>query len=413
MPVTATLPRPVVAVSTAAIGTLTAVALWSGAGTNTLLNLDITLAVAAVLLVPVSMYWPLPGALALSALAALSPVVTPAATFAALTVARQRPLRQAVLAAVTGVAGHAVLGLWRPNPGLSYRWWLLLMALAYAALLGWGTWAQARQALVDSLHERARRAEAEQQRRVAEARLAERTRMAREMHDVLAHRLSLLAVYAGALEYRPDAPPEKLTEAAGVIRAGVHQALAELREVITVLRQNPGDGDPGGPSGPGPDDPDGPPGPSLDDLPRLMRESRDAGLSVGFDDRVGLPAEAAPVTGRTAYRVVQEALTNARKHAPGRPVHVILDGLPGATLSIDVRNPLPPAGGYDPLPPNPAVSSSTPPNPALNPALPDPLPGAGLGLLGLTERLTLAGGTLTHTTTDGEFHLRAELPWRT
>jgi signal transduction histidine kinase len=106
------------------------------------------------------------------------------------------------------------------------------MIAAYAALLGWGALTQARWALVASLRERARRAEAEQGRRVAEARMLERTRIAREMHDVLAHRLSLVATYAGALEYRPDSPPEQLSRAAGVVRAGVHQAFSELREVI-------------------------------------------------------------------------------------------------------------------------------------------------------------------------------------
>jgi signal transduction histidine kinase len=327
--------------------------------------------------VPVAMRWPVTGGLVLSALVVVSPAATPAATFAALNVARQRRLPVAVTVAIAGVVGHAGQGWWRPFSSLSYGWWLLLMAAAYAALLGWGTWAQARQALLISLYERARRAEAEQGRRVSEARMAERTRVAREMHDVLAHRLSLLAVFAGALEYRPDSPPERLAAAAGVIRTGVHQALDELREVITVLRQDPSDADP-----------DGPPGPGLCDVPRLVDEARDAGLTVRFDDRIGLPVEVTPVTGRTAYRVVQEALTNARKHAVGQPVGVTLDGIPGGTLSIDVRNPL-------------------------AEALPD-LPGAGVGLVGLTERVSLAGGQLDHAVdAAGEFHLHAKLPWRT
>ena len=108
--------------------------------------------------------------------------------------------------------------------------------MAYAALLGFGALTQARAALLISLRDRARRAEAEQDRRVAEARVAERARIAREMHDVLAHRLSLVATYAGALEYRPDASREQLAAAAGIVRDGVHQALDELREVVTVLR---------------------------------------------------------------------------------------------------------------------------------------------------------------------------------
>ncbi|WP_328474063.1 histidine kinase [Actinoplanes sp. NBC_00393] len=368
--------RTVIIWSTLAVGVLIASAVYSAVRwePSALLGLDIAVAVLACALVPVAILRPVTGGLLLSALAALSHVVTPAATFAALNTARQRPLRQAALVSAAGIAGHAVLGWWRPPGGLSYQWWLLLVVVAYAALLGWGTWARAREALLTSLRERAERAEAEQHRRVAEARLAERTRMAREMHDVLAHRLSLLAVYAGALEYRPDAPPQKLTEAAGVIRAGVHQALDELREVITVLRQDPDD------------ESDGPPAPGLDDVPRLVGETRDAGLSVGFDDRIGLPAPVPAVTGRTAYRIVQEALTNARKHAAGRPVRIVVDGNAGGTLRVDVRNPL-------------AVAAPG-------------LPGAGLGLLGLAERVTLAGGELRHSAEGGEFHLYAELPWR-
>ena len=152
------------------------------------------------------------------------------------------------------VAAHRSAALWRPNGSLPYAWWAVLVIAAGAALVGWGQGDRARQALLASLRERARRAEAEQASRVAEARVAERARIAREMHDVLAHRLSLLATYAGALEYRPDAPPEQLARAAGVVRAGVHQALDELREVITVLRDDddvdgkhplPGAGGPG------------------------------------------------------------------------------------------------------------------------------------------------------------------------
>ena len=103
---------------------------------------------------------------------------------------------------------------------------------------------RARRQLVLSLRERADRAEAEQQMRVEQARPHERARIAREMHDVLAHRISLLSMHAGALEFRPDAPPEEIARAAGIIRASAHQALEDLREVIGVLREEPADGDP-------------------------------------------------------------------------------------------------------------------------------------------------------------------------
>ncbi|WP_432967714.1 sensor histidine kinase [Dactylosporangium sp. CA-233914] len=356
-------PRLAVVVSAIGIGALSAASLLATHG-----PLDVAVAVAAVALAVVALFRPVGAGLALGALAALSPVATPAATFAALSAARRRPLRGAVAVAAAGVAGHAVQGWWRPYPGLIYGWWLLLMAAAYAALLGWGVWAQGRHQLLLSLRERAWRAEAEQGRRVREARLAERTLIAREMHDVLAHRLSLLAMYAGALEYRPDAPPQRLAEAAGVLRLGVHQALDELREVIAVLRHE----DTGAVR-------------SLPDVPKLVEEAVAAGQTVHFHDGAGGP-DVPPAVGRTAFRVVQEALTNARKHAAGQPVTVALRTDAGR-LVIDVRNP---------------VAQHVP-----------DLSGAGVGLIGLTERVGLAGGTLEHAVTaTGEFRLRAELPCR-
>ncbi|GAA2350298.1 sensor histidine kinase [Dactylosporangium salmoneum] len=330
--------------------------------------LDVAAAALGIAGAVAALYRPVGAGLALGVLAALSPAATPAATFATFNAARRRPLRGALAVLAVGIAGHAVQGWWRSYPGLGYGWWLLLMAAAYAALLGWGVWAQARHELLLSLRERAWRAEAEQGRRVSEARLAERTLIAREMHDVLAHRLSLVAMYAGAMQYRPDAPPERLAEAAGVVRDGVHQALDELREVIAVLRHE----EVGVVH-------------SLPDVPRLVREAVAAGQTVHFSDAAGAP-DVPPVVGRTAYRVVQEALTNARKHAAGQPVTVSL-GTGDGRLVIDVRNP---------------VAERVP-----------DLSGSGVGLVGLTERVGLAGGTLEHAVTaTGEFRLRAELPCR-
>ncbi|MEN3357648.1 MAG: hypothetical protein V7637_1630, partial [Mycobacteriales bacterium] len=255
-----------------------------------------------------------------------------------------------------------------------YGWWLLLVLVAHAALLGWGALARARAALIDSLGERARRAETDAAHRLAEARLLERTRIAREMHDVLGHRLSLLATYAGALEFRPDAPAEQLSRAAGVIRAGAHQALEELREVIGVLRDDSGPGDP---------DP-GRPLPTLADLDRLIGESRDAGVLVRLDNRAADLAAVPAGTGRAAYRIVQEGLTNARKHGD-QPVRLAVAGRPGAGLDIEISNPLP------------AVPRA---------------PTGGTGLVGLAERVHLAGGEVeAGRTAAGEFRLHATLPW--
>ncbi len=151
--------------------------------------------------------WPVQAALALAVLAAIFPAATPAATAATLQVALVRRFKVAAWVAAAGAAGHAIRGLWRPQPGLSYGWWLLLVVAVQAALLAGGALLRANRAQIASLRERANRAEAEQTRRVAEGRLIERTRIAREMPDVLAHRLSLLATYAGALEPLPPGRP--------------------------------------------------------------------------------------------------------------------------------------------------------------------------------------------------------------
>ncbi|MPZ86268.1 MAG: sensor histidine kinase [Actinophytocola sp.] len=347
------------------------------------LAVECVVGVVAVALLPVLFRRPVRSALVLAALAAVAPTATPASTVGTLQVARCQPFPVAAGVAVAGIAGHTLRALWLPMPGLPFGWWVVLVVLGHAAFVGWGALGAARTALIASLEERAHRAEAEQGRRVAEARAAERAKIAREMHDVLAHRLSLLATYAGALEYRPDHPPERLSQAAGVIRTSAHQALDELREVITILRDDPAGDHPG-------DQPDwvGRPVPALADLPELVEESRAVGTPVEVRDELADPATLPGQTGRTAYRVVQEALTNARKHAPGQPVCVALDGAPGARLEIEVRNPLP----------REPVGASV-------------IPGAGSGLVGLTERVRLAGGELDHHATPAEFRLHAWLPW--
>jgi signal transduction histidine kinase len=399
-----------------------------GGGAGSYLALDIPAAVLSLTLIALLRRWPVQVAVLLSALAAVSPVATPPATLAALVVARWRPRPVALAVAGIGIGAHLIRGAWRPVSGLPYGWWAVLVCVAYAALVGWGMLIRANQALISSLRDRAERAEADQARRVAEARAAERARIAREMHDVLAHRLSLLATYAGALAYRPDAPPGQLSRAAEVIRSGAHQALDELREVIGVLRDD---------ELPGPAD--GPadalrPLPGLADLPRLIEESRAAGMRVeagggawpGDGSPAGEPVPAPSsvasgllsvlpdALGRTVYRVVQEGLTNVRKHAPGAAARVTLDGAPGVGLDVTVVNRLAPggavggAGGGAGVARQAGATAPAPPGAALPGA---GLPGAGTGLIGLSERLVLAGGSLETSARGGEFLLHAWLPW--
>jgi signal transduction histidine kinase len=254
---------------------------------------------------------------------------------------------------------------------------IAIALLASVAVIMWGMFVRARRQLVLTLRDRAERAEAEQHLRVDQARQQERSRIAREMHDVLAHRISLLSLHAGALEFRPDAPPDEVARAAGVIRSSAHEALNDLREVIGVLRESQ-DGD-------APERPQ----PTLVDLPALIDESRAAGMHVAYDWRLEASAPVPTGTGRNAYRIVQEGLTNARKHARGSAVDVTVDGAPGDGLTIEVRNRLPVG--------------------VLRAA---DIPGAGTGIVGLSERATLAGGRLEHGRTDaGDYRLWAWLPW--
>lgn len=355
-----------------AVGGLTALTLWSRPDPG---PLDVAVAVLSLAAGMLQLWRPVGGALVATVLAVASPVATPAATTGALQVAWRTRFRTGAAVALAGVAAHLLQWLRYPNPSLGFDWWALLVTVAYGALLGWGTLARSHRDLVMSLRERARRAEAEQGRLVAEARAAERRGLAHEMHDVLANRLSLVATHAGALEFRPDAPPEKVALAAGVVRSGVHQALEELRQVIVLLRED----EPAGSGGPGP---------TASDFEALVAETREAGQPVGVDG--GLPWEEMPPSlGRTAFRVVQEGLTNARKHATGNEVAVSLSGAPGAELEITIVNDLA--------------------APGTGPAA----PGGGLGLVGLTERVRLAGGRLDHERIDGRFRLRARLPWPT
>jgi len=246
--------------------------------------------------------------------------------------------------------------------------------LVTGASVAWGMFVRARRQLVLSLRERARRAEAEQGLRVEQAQRMERDRIAREMHDVLAHRISLVSLHAGALEYAASgASPDEVARAAGVIRSAAHQALEDLREVIGVLREDDGNGAVERPQ------------PTLADLESLLDESRGAGMRVrSFGP---LPADVPASIGRSAYRIVQEGLTNARKHAPGCAVEVEVGGEPGDGLVVEVRNPLPIGV---------AVAG---------------IPGAGTGIVGLGERVALAGGHLDHGPAHGAWRLRAWLPW--
>ena len=291
------------------------------------------------------------------------------------TVAAYRRWQLAFLVAGLQLAMFPVYRAVQPDddslPPLAF---FVIQTLAYAAIVAWGMFIRGRR---QSRRERGRPAEAEQELRVEPGRYAARTRIAREMHDVLAHRISLLSLHAGALEFRPDAPPEEVARAAAVIRASAHQALEDLRAVIGVLRD--------GPDGEAPQ----PPQPTLAALPGLLEESRAAGMLLHAEIRLADLAAVPDAIGRHALRIVQEALTNARKHATSAAVDLLVEGAPGEGLTIEVRNSAPVLAAGE-----------------------SEIPGARTGLVGLAERATLSGGSLVHGLDEaGDFQLRAWLPW--
>ena len=280
-------------------------------------------------------------------------------------------------AALSVLAGQASIAV-QPNRTMSWYVNLLFCVLAAGVVVAIGMYLGARRDLIASLHDRAERAEREQALQVSTARAGERTRIAREMHDVLAHRMSLVAVHAGALAYRTDLSAAETRETAAIIQANTQRALADLREILGLLRDTER----------GIDASHHRPQPTLGDLDSLLDDERAAGAHVtlrsDLEDLDALPES----IGRSAFRIVQEALTNARKHAPHAIVTVELTGHPGNGLDLSVRNPVRVGGelnGKD---------------------------GTGFGLVGLAERAAASHGRFEHgLTPNGDFVLRAWLPW--
>ncbi|MBT2386708.1 sensor histidine kinase [Streptomyces sp. ISL-11] len=330
------------------------------------------------------------------------------------------PRRLTVVLAGASVAGtflvafvrfHEDLGEDGGRPGM----WLVtffsaLMSLGLSAppvLLG--LYVGARRRLVESLRERADGLERElslladrAEERAVWARNEERTRIAREMHDVVAHRVSLMVVHAAALQAVALKDPEKASRNAGLVGDMGRQALTELREMLGVLRTS-SDGVASAqaaagsarlaevaaaasarvaaPAGAGPVGD----GPCLDGLEDLVGQSRAAGMAVelcveGEERSYGARVE------RTAYRVVQEALTNVHKHAPGAKALVRVAHREGE-VALQVENG-PSVGGAD-----------------------AGLPSGGNGLVGMRERVVALGGAFVSGVTDaGGFRVSAVIP---
>jgi signal transduction histidine kinase len=248
---------------------------------------------------------------------------------------------------------------------------VIVLVLGFPTMLG--LWAAQRRQLMDGLRERADQAELERDLRAASAVAEERTRIARELHDVVAHRVSLIAVQAGAVAMSSNDQAAAFAES---VRQTSTTALDEMRELLGVLRR--GDHDDPAPLHPVP---------TLDGTRKLITDAASAGQRVRSD----LPAHFPEVPGTTAraiYRLVQESLTNTAKHAPGSEVFVELKEINGE-LDVRVSN----TGGL------PAALR------------PEPPPKSGFGLIGMRERVVLSGGRMSAgPTPEGGFLVTAQFP---
>lgn len=274
------------------------------------------------------------------------------------------------LATVAALVGYFVSAMVSGPPG-AIGAVSTLQVLIYAVLFAGmptalGMLMRARRTLRAQLESLAA-SQAREQTLVTEAVLTtERTELAREMHDVVSHQVSLIALQAGAL--RMTAAEDTVRQAAGTIRTLAVKTLDELRAMVGVLRASPGS-------------PQLAPQPRLSDLCRLVADSGTGAelmLNGVLDRDWPVPVE------RAVYRTVQEGLTNIRKHASGASARVEVSSA-GRTLTVLVSN-----------------SATADGTPAEN----GQLPGSGHGLIGLRERAELFGGQLTtRTTADGGFEL--------
>lgn len=301
----------------------------------------------------------------------------PAAMSSVATVAARRRWREIAIAAPLFMVASLVEVTAYPL-GRSEPWWQDFLAVGVAAslLVILGLLVGTRRQLGRSRDEQLAAALTLQQAQLDRARSQERTRIAREMHDALGHRLSLVIMHAGALEYRSDLSAEQTASAAGVIREHSRIALQELRQILGVLRDD--------------EHPDGPPSasenrpqPSTENLQELIAEVRAAGTTVRAECE-GPLTEIPPTTGRHTYRIVQECLTNARKHAGHAAIDLRVHAHRETGIHIRVHN-----------------ASSVPPRPP------------GLGLTGIQERARLIGGSVRVTPLPGQFTVEAYLPWPT
>jgi signal transduction histidine kinase len=354
-------------------------AVWQAAAptewreSRTTFAVEITLGAASFALVHLRRRAPVRVALLVAAVSAFSGLASGPATLAAVSVATRRRMREVVLVGVVNIVATQVWTTIAPVEDQDYLVTTLVNLAVNAGVMGWGLYIGSRRELLWSLRNRAEKAELEQELRMSQARSTERARIAGEMHDVLAHRITQVSMQAGALAFREDLDSDRLREGLGQIQQQANDALHELRDVLGVLRE---------------DDPSPPtarPQPTYDDIAALVEEARSLGLDIEHSDDLDVTTPVPAATGRTIYRIVQEGITNARKHAPGAAVVVRCSGDPRRGIRVVMTNRI-----------GDRASAA---------------PGAGLGLVGLRERTELRGGRLDQRTEGSTYVLEAWLPW--
>ncbi len=280
-------------------------------------------------------------------------------------------------------AGYVVLGV-------------LLVAIAVAAGLA-RRYAERARTATGAAEQHARAAA---ELRTELSRQDERELIAREMHDTVAHHLSLVSLRAAALEATAGDPMTDVPAAARSMRDSAHRALEEMRTLVASLRDASTATEPGA-------------APALGDLPRLVDEARAVGADVSATLFVADQDEAPAALTRAVYRIVQESLTNALKHAPGAHVDVDVRARPGAGVEIVVRNPLTgPVAAPHPVPVALDASGAPCAPRGAGGTEGGPIPGGGAGLRGMAERALALGGTFDAAPADGWFVVRAHVPWQ-
>ncbi|MFJ1566016.1 sensor histidine kinase [Streptomyces erythrochromogenes] len=282
---------------------------------------------------------------------------------------------------VTGALG-AVLGFFQPGDTTNTAALLFVLSGILLALTG------ALRGLGDArqrIAEQESISEAERSRRTL---LEERARIARELHDVVAHHMSVITVQADSAPYRLPGMPEPVQQEFAAIAASARESLGEMRRLLTVLRAPDGAGGAGDPTGSdGGADGARAPQPGIGRLQQLVEATVRAGQPVELSLAAGAAQAAPPAVDLSAYRIVQEALANVVRHAPGAPTRVSVT-VDDEVLVLVVNGP------------------------AARDAVVEPDgPGTGHGLVGMRERVRLTGGTLdTGPLPDGGFRVAARLP---